>query len=144
MNICICGLPKSGNRLVERLLQAHGVTTRIQHIPDTGSSVHERCPRAIIPVRRPDVWWQSINEYGFSFMKQYTVERDGIQKWEARRVAAIAERWTPQEILTIQYEYIVACPLKAGLLICKHAGVEYQGTWPEDIKDGNRKWLTKS
>ncbi len=113
--------------------------TRIQHLPDSGDTRHEVCGRAIIPVRRPDIWWRSINEESFTFMQQRTVVRNGMQGWMKRRESAIYDNWHPRDVLHVQYEFIVASPVEAGRLICHHAGVQFV-EWPEPIVNGNAKY----
>jgi len=139
MKVCVCGLPDSGNRLVSRLLNAHGVETVIAHSPDAGTGTEYE--RAIVPVRRPRVWVQAMKQ-NHEPMQHWSsvISRGGLIGWNAARLAMIGAEWEPEHILFVELAGIVSDPDRSGEMICEHAGVEFED-WPEALIDPDAKYL---
>lgn len=139
MKVCVCGLPDSGNRLVARLLNAHGVETIIQHSPDKGLGAEYA--RAVMPVRRPRVWSLAMAANHPDFPVWGIVQRLGsTTAWNARRLLAIGTEWAPEHTLIVELAGIVSDPDRAGETICEHAEVEFEA-WPEALVDPDAKYL---
>jgi len=134
VKVCICGLPDSGNRLVSRLLNAHGVETIIQHSPAEG--IGAEYARAVVPVRRPCVWVLAMAanrpEFGDGV--------GGLRARNAERLRRIGIEWAPEHILWVELAGIVGESDRSGETICEHAGVEFED-WPEPLVDPDAKYL---
>jgi len=139
VKVCICGLPDSGNRLVSRLLEAHGVETIVQHHPAEG--IGAKYERAVVPVRRPRVWTLAMaaNHEPMRHWSAVT-RRGGLRAWNSERMARIGAEWEPEEILFVELAAIHTDPDRAGETICEHAGVPFED-WPERVIDPDAKYL---
>lgn len=151
MNVAVCGMPRSGNRLVQRLLQRHGFVAEVRHFGDrkvlrTGGGPEA----AIMPLRDLEPHWASCAK-DFGILPKPPQGLDDIDDlspaaarsclhaahfWPA--LAHLAELGIP--VLPVRYEELVAEPEAQGRRILEFLGCFDWRGWGEELFDSNAKW----
>lgn len=148
----LAGLPHSGNNLLRRLLEAHGVA--VQGIHHYAGGLDGRKPDfAVIPVRDPRTHWRSCgggwDTHGpmpWDFRSpgssvplaapfRSAAEMHYAHLWLTLRWAAVAG----VPIVPASYADIVGAPDAAGERVLGMLGRPYSG-WGEPIVDGDARW----
>jgi len=150
-SILICGLPGSGNRLVQRFLDRQGFKTLLWHGGNEDlwrdwEQEHKRLgfDHAVMPVRK--LWWASRQrQLDRPDMAWY--ERQGYENVETlvaffRQgvLHYLAMREIP--LFAFDYETLVASPIRTAWAIQKALGHadEDPWSWDETIVDGDEKY----
>jgi len=156
--VAVCGMPRSGNRLVQRLLQHHGFVAEVRHYGRRSAfrvgGVHPDC--AVMMLRDRVAHEKSCADAGSllpypegfppGLLGSHSVEYEHF--WPTLRWLAEAG----VAVLPVSYEALVADPELEGQVIVawchdgssrfKHGSPLWKG-WPEPVVDGNAKWRPK-
>lgn len=150
-------MPRSGNRLVQRLLQRHGFLVEVRHYgmrKDFKSGGGPDC--AVLVLRESDPHWSSCSR-DHKVLPMPPRKLDGstadLQSWREIHsehfwptLHYLAELWIP--VLLVNYEAIVKDPELEGIRIVEFAGgPKWFGAWKgwgEEIFDGNAKWKVEA
>lgn len=139
MNVLLVGLPRSGNRLIGRLLKYHGVNfLGVRHF-GSGYPSPPEVDLAILPVRDPEINWKAMKvaQRGLSLSNRDRIQTP--QDLHYKHFAATLQNLHCVPILPISYEALVDDPELVGKAIVESCGAEWKG-WPEAVTDGNSKY----
>ncbi len=147
VKVAVVGLPRSGNRLIQRLLQRHGFVAEVRHY---GMQKEFRNGGvdpdfAVWPVRERWAWEKSCakdagmlprpvghsGELALSFMREHHLDETAF--W-------LAGAGVP--ILHVRYEDIVSNFVLTGQRVVRfvsEGNIIFKG-WGEEIVDGNAKY----
>lgn len=150
--VAVCGMPRSGNRLVQRLLQRHGFVAEVRHYGRVKAfaSGGEHPDVAVVVLRNVHPHWMSCSRdlpvlpHPFGGWGEDGLPRDpdrihAAHFWPMLRVLAACSA----PILAVAYEDLVRDPEGAGRRVVEFcaagAPVRWIG-WGEEVFDGNAKW----
>lgn len=151
VKVALVGAPRSGNRLIQRLLQRHGFVAEVRHygMRKAFRNGGHGADCAIWPVRDLDCWRKSCSRdliilpRPLGVLGDLTVN-DLRHIHNERTLAYLAETWCP--VLPVCYEELVADPNTLGWTILRFVQPEFDDWkgWGEKIIDGNAKWTATS
>jgi len=146
--VAICGLPRSGNRLLRDLLQHHGHDADVRHF---GMSKEFRTGGdqevALWPIRAFGYWARSIERDWANLPKPHAMGEHYTEA-AARELARIHEERTFERVKAlgisccrVSYEAIVKEPDLWGPELVRFVdpATKWKG-WPREVFDGNEKW----
>jgi len=148
VKVAVCGLPRSGNRLLRDLLLHHGHDADVRHF---GMSKAFRTGGdqevAVWPIRAFGYWSRSIERDWDLLPKPHAMGQHYTEA-AARELVRIHEERTFERVkalgigvLRVSYEAIVKDPDTWGPEIVGFVapGSKWKG-WPREVFDGNEKW----
>lgn len=147
--VLICGLPCSGNHLLERLLRHHGIEAQVwHHLPmDAGLRSEWEAgggpSAALVPVRAPRIQrasWEKRRERDVSAGHATNIRERGLwTRAEQVRVHADLRRSLRCPAFPVTYRAIVERPEIWGPKLVRFCGGSWRG-WPEPVTDGDARY----
>jgi hypothetical protein len=154
VKVALVGAPRSGNRLIQRLLQRHGFVAEVRHygMRKAFRTGGEGAEFAIWPVRDLECWRKSCSRdliilpKPLGVLGELTVN-DLRHIHNERTLEYLADHAVA--CLPVSYEALVAEPDMMGRCILSfvkstHERFQDWKGWGEEIIDGNAKWTATS
>lgn len=132
----ISGLPRSGNRLLKRLVEhlakeaGRQVIVKVWHGNSAGQTPGPGM-RILVPVRDPFCRRQSASKHGCLGPYPEDVCTAGLYAFAGKHGIPVKH---------VSYEAMVQRPDEIGRDIAEWMGLGWAG-WPEEVRDQNAKWL---
>lgn len=141
--VVIAGMPASGNRLIEGLLNHHGVKCQVHHHGTFEAIVQNWWSEALtvavlLPVREVDVHRSgSFDKHKGTYPdKSYAHIRKDCYFLTMELASKLR-----LPVFPFRYKHLVNNPWAIGNQIMTWLGVPFKG-WHTEIVDGDAKWLT--
>lgn len=137
----VCGLPSSGNRVLQFLLEKAGAYVTISHGPQSATQEAAKRPAgAVLLVRSAPFWQTSIGKQGTRLQGQCDALKVRNDKWAQGRlllgmVGALAER--DVGVVAVTYESLVDDPLAVFNYLCSVFGLQYNKPLGVEFYDAN-------
>ncbi len=132
--VLVGGLPRSGNRLIMRMIEHHGLKAHVHH--HMGGWCEVRVPMYIIVPTR-------IRQREALAAKRATQSKAHVlltQEEHEVKHAEMLEFYKDTPTMHLAYETLVEHPTRTGREIAKFVGIRGWVRWPEPIFDGDAKY----
>ena len=126
----VCGMPRSGNNLINKMLRHYGFETCVRHFDQ---AIPEGVEFAILPLRHQQSHWASCKAHDEGYIKLEDIHYEHY--WPILR--NLAKRGII--VIPVVYEEIVEFPDRVGRHIATILDFKWKG-WPAEIYNGNRKY----
>lgn len=140
IGVIVAGMPASGNRIVRKLLDAHGMEVHIAH--GGGFEEHVRAWQengfacsVIIPLRNEVIHRMAYRD------GNYNVDYDEYRAEHYFNTVELAAR-LKLPMLSTRYSHLVQNPGGFGKMVCGWLGIEFNG-WPIEVINGDLKYVAE-
>ena len=147
--VLIGGLPRSGNRLIARMLRNHWVETRVYHRL-SGWECDSEPTHIIVPTRK--MQWLSCEAHNkkrdaadspkkvAKRRRRFRSEDMDSAQGQRRMQQVMLDTFQAVPTLHVTYEEMVSDSVRVGQQIADFCGIEKWRGWFEVVYDGNSKY----
>lgn len=142
--VIVAGMPKSGNRMFQSLLEHHGIEAEVHHFGGFEARARQWQEQALtvavlLPIREAEVHKAgSYKEFEYTFEGR-TYEETRRYHYQETLEAASRLRLP---IFPVRYSHFVRNPKGVGHQILTWLGVQFIGL-NQEVIDGDARWLRK-